>query len=62
MFDCVRDLMRTNRSLFFEIARVLVRLDNVARFIVNVDGFFRLLESLAIAESTAGLPQIHSKF
>jgi hypothetical protein len=54
VFDSVRDLMRTNRSRLFEIARVLGRLDHIARFIVNVDRFFRLLQTLAIAESRGG--------
>jgi hypothetical protein len=33
----VSDLMRTRRLPLFEIASVLVRLDHVARFIVNAD-------------------------
>ncbi len=37
MFDSVRDLMRTNRSLLFEIARVLVRFDYIASGIVNAN-------------------------
>ena len=37
LFDRVHDLMRTNRSPFFEICRVLVRLDNVAGFIENAN-------------------------
>jgi hypothetical protein len=31
----VRDLMRTNRSRLFEIARVLVRFNHLADFIVH---------------------------
>jgi hypothetical protein len=31
----VRDLMRTNRSRLFEIARVLVRFNHVVDFIVH---------------------------
>jgi len=37
LFDSVRDLMRTNRSPLFEGSRVLVCLDEVARFIVNAN-------------------------
>jgi len=33
LFDRVRDLVRTNRSLLFEIARVLVCFDHIARVI-----------------------------
>ncbi len=36
-FDSVRELTRTNRSPLLEIARMLVRFDHVARFIVNPD-------------------------
>ena len=37
LFDSVRDLMRTNRSPLFEVARVLVRLDHIASLIVNAN-------------------------
>ena len=37
MLDSVRDLMRTNRSALFEIARVLVRFDYIASGIVNAN-------------------------
>jgi len=37
LFDSVRDLMRTNRSPLFEIARVLVRLDHIASLIVHAN-------------------------
>jgi hypothetical protein len=37
LFDSVRDLMRTNRSPLFEVARPLVRSEHVARFIVNTN-------------------------
>jgi hypothetical protein len=54
VFDSVRDLLRTNRSPLFEIARVFVCFDHTDRSIVNVDRFFRLLQTLAIAKSTGG--------
>jgi hypothetical protein len=37
LFDSVRCLMRTNRSRLFEIARVLVRLNHVARFVIDAN-------------------------
>jgi hypothetical protein len=37
LFDSARDLMRTNRSPLFEVARVLVRLDHIASVIVNAN-------------------------
>jgi hypothetical protein len=54
VFDSVRHLMRTNRSPLFEIARVFVCFDHIDRSIVNVDRFFRLVQTLAIAESRGG--------
>jgi hypothetical protein len=37
LFDSVPDLMRTNCPLLFEIARLLLRLNHVASFIVNAN-------------------------
>jgi hypothetical protein len=37
LFDSVRDLMRTNRSPLFEVARPLVRFEHVASFILNAN-------------------------
>jgi hypothetical protein len=37
VFDSVRDLMRTNRSPLFEIARLLVRFDHMGCGMVNAN-------------------------
>jgi hypothetical protein len=47
----VRDLMRTKRSRFFEIARLLVRLDHVASFIVNADHSIMWEMRIQVAEN-----------
>jgi hypothetical protein len=50
--------MRVNTSLLFELARVLVRFDQVARFIVNANhGIVRAAEKLRVADSKLdGMP------
>jgi hypothetical protein len=55
VFDSVRDLMRTNRSPLFEIARVLVCFDHTASRIVNADhGITRGAAKLPVSGCVAG--------
>jgi hypothetical protein len=48
------DAMRAKTSRFFELARVLMRFDDVAHFIVNVDhAVMRTVKNLAIGDRGA---------
>lgn len=59
VFDSVRDLMRTNRSPLFEGSRVLVCLDEVARFVVKRESQ-RCVRSRATVPRARGMSQIHA--
>ncbi len=51
IYDCIGrcDVLRVKALPFFEIARVLVRLDHVASFIVNANHFIVRVDERLIA-------------